>query len=105
MENGGLGLREITVDTAVSGMLPAYLVTLLTYFYLRTKNFKMARSMVKSRRFVVDQDHICQQVKPPEAQSGSGPGPNNSSPATTVNKYVKKPVVMMNYKSVSKNFT
>lgn len=42
-ENGGLGLKEITVDTAVSSMLPSYLVNLLTYFYLRTKNFKMAR--------------------------------------------------------------
>lgn len=86
-------------------MLPAYLVSLLTYFYLRTKNFKMARAMVKSRRFVVDQDHICQQLKPPDAQSGSGHGQNNSSPATSVNKYVKKPVVMVNYKSMSKNFT
>ena len=53
-ENGGLGLKEITVDTAVSSMLPAYLVNLLTYFYLRTKNLKMARAMIKSRRFVVD---------------------------------------------------
>jgi len=44
-------------------MLPAYLVTLLTYFYLRVKNLKMAKAMIKSRRFVVDTDHIVQQVK------------------------------------------
>ena len=89
----------------MNAILPAYLVNLLTYFYLRTKNFKMARSMVKSRRFVVDQDHISQQVKPPEAQSNSGHAQNNASPAASVNKYVKKPVVMVNYKSLSKNFT
>merc|ERR1719231_246890 len=71
VENGGLGLKEITVDTAVSSMLPAYLVNLLTYFYLRTKNTKMARSMIKSRRFVVDQDHICQQVRPHDSSSNS----------------------------------
>lgn len=44
-------------------MLPAYLVTLLTYFYLRVKNLKMARALIKSRRFVVDSDHIVQQLK------------------------------------------
>jgi len=65
-EAGGLGLKEITVDTASSAMLPSYLVSLLTYFYLRTKNFKMARAMIKSRRFVVDQDHISQQVRQSE---------------------------------------
>jgi tetratricopeptide (TPR) repeat protein len=102
-ENGGLGLKEITVDTAVSSMLPAYLVNLLTYFYLRTKNLKMARAMIKSRRFVVDQDHICQQVRPPE-QSAS-PAGQNTSPGSTTNKYAKKPTVMMNYKSLAKNFT
>ena len=50
-------------------MLPAYLVTLLTYFYLRTKNLKMARSLIKSRRFVCDTDHLIQQVK----QAAPGP--------------------------------
>lgn len=53
-ENGGLGMREITCDTETSQMLPAYLVSLLTYFYLRVKNLKMARALIKSRRFVVD---------------------------------------------------
>ena len=57
-ENGGLGLREITTETESQHMLPAYLVTLLTYFYLRTKNLKMARALVKSRRFVCDMDHL-----------------------------------------------
>ena len=62
-ENGGLGLREITCETESQHMLPAYLVSLLTYFYLRTKNLKMARALVKSRRFVCDTDHLIQQVK------------------------------------------
>ena len=57
-ENGGLGMREITCETDSSQMLPAYLVSLLTYFYLRVKNLKMARALIKSRRFVVDTDHI-----------------------------------------------
>ena len=97
VENGGLGLKEVTVDTAASEMLPAYLVTLLTYFYLRTKNFKMARAMVKSRRFVVDQDHICQQLKQPDAPSAGAAGnglanqQSNASPGAANNKYVKKP--------------
>jgi len=62
-EAGGLGLKEITCDGDSNEMLPAYLVTLLTYFYLRVKNLKMAKAMIKSRRFVVDTDHIVQQVK------------------------------------------
>jgi len=74
-------------------MLPSYVVSLLSYFYLRVKNLKMAKAVVKSRRFVVDPDHIVQQVKSSDSQ-----------PAAT-NKYLKKPQVMMNYKSVSKNFT
>ena len=56
-EHGGLGLREITPDLDFNSSLPSYLVTLLAYFYLRTKNLKMARAIVKSRKFVVDSDH------------------------------------------------
>jgi tetratricopeptide (TPR) repeat protein len=59
-ENGGLGLKEITCDTDSTQMLPAYLISLLSYFYLRVKNVKMARAMVKHRRFVVDTDHLVQ---------------------------------------------
>ena len=57
-ENGGLGLTEITCDVNSSQMLPSYLISLLSYFYLRVKNLKMAKAVVKSRRFVVDTDHI-----------------------------------------------
>ena len=57
-EHGGLGLREITTSDDINGCLPAYLVSLLTFFYLRTNNLKMARAMVKSRRFIVDGDHL-----------------------------------------------
>lgn len=62
-DQGGLGLKEITSDTESSQMLPAYLINLLVYFYLRTNNLKMARALVKNRRFVIDGDHIVQSVK------------------------------------------
>jgi hypothetical protein len=77
-------------------MLPAYLITLLVYFYLRTKNLKMARALIKSRRFVVDTDHLVQQLKQ------APPGPAATSGQA---KYAKKPLPSMNYKSISKNFT
>jgi len=64
LSQGGLGLKEVTCETTTAHMLPSYLVSLLSYFYLRVKNFKMARAVVKSGRFVVDTDHIVQQVKP-----------------------------------------
>jgi hypothetical protein len=70
-ENGGLGLKEITIEGDNKQMLPAYLVTLLVYFYLRVKNLKMARALIKSRRFVIDTDHIVQQVKLPTAQNST----------------------------------
>jgi len=96
-EAGGLGLKEITCDGDSNEMLPAYLVTLLTYFYLRVKNLKMAKAMIKSRRFVVDTDHIVQQVKH-AAPAAAAAQPQNS-------KYSKKATPMMNYKSIAKNFT
>ena len=98
VDNGGLGLKEITCDTAQTEMLPAYLITLLTYFYLRVKNLKMAKAMIKSRRFVVDTDHIVQQVK--MATQAPQSGANNQNM-----KYSKKQSAMMNYKSFAKNFT
>ena len=73
-------------------MLPAYLVTLLTYFYLRVKNLKMAKAMIKSRRFVIDKDHIVQQLNSPTSKESTG------------TKFSKKASVMMNWKSISKNF-
>ena len=96
-ETGGLGLKEITCDGDSNEMLPAYLVTLLTYFYLRVKNLKMAKAMIKSRRFVVDTDHIVQQVKH-AAPAAAAAQPQNA-------KYSKKANLMMNYKSIAKNFT
>ena len=75
-ENGGLGLKEITIESDSKQMLPAYLVTLLVYFYLRVKNLKMARALIKSRRFVIDTDHIVQQVKPSTAHSDNPSGGN-----------------------------
>mmetsp|Transcript_1506 Transcript_1506/g.2661 ORF Transcript_1506/g.2661 Transcript_1506/m.2661 type:complete len:86 (-) Transcript_1506:107-364(-) len=84
-------------------MLPTYLVVLLTYFYLRTKNFKMARALVKSRRFVIDQDHIVQQLKVNQLnQQSSGPIGQQISGQKY---YSKKQQPLMNYKSVSGNFT
>lgn len=110
-EHGGLGLREITLDGDVDSCLPAYLVTLLTYFYLRTKNLKMARAMVKSRRFVIDTDHLAQQARF-NSQHGqpqfSGAGALTHGAVTAAagsQKYSKKAAVMVNYKSTAKNFT
>lgn len=97
VENGGLGLKEITCESDSTEMLPSYLITLLTYFYLRVKNLKMAKSLIKSRRFVVDTDHIVQQFKP---VSSGGPAPTGANL-----KYSKKPTPMMNYKSIAKSFT
>ena len=53
-------MKEITADAESTQMLPSYLISLLAYFYLRTKNLKMARALVKNRRFVADTDHIVQ---------------------------------------------
>ena len=53
-QQGGLGLKEIVSDSSVDGYLPSYLVSLLSYFYLRTKNYKMARALVKGRRFLIN---------------------------------------------------
>lgn len=91
-ENGGLGLKEITCETDSHQMLPGYLATLLSYFYMRVKNFKMARSMAKYHRFVVDSDHIVQQKASSTDKQPSG-------------KYSKKQQPQMNYKSIGKNFT
>jgi hypothetical protein len=38
--------------------MPGYLVNLLVYFYMKTKNYKMARQLLKSRRFLLDTNHI-----------------------------------------------
>jgi hypothetical protein len=94
VENGGLGLQEVTSESDSSQLLPAYVCSLLSYFYLRVKNLKMARAVVKSRRFVIDSDHLVQQVKQtcPSTQQ-----PNS--------KYSKKPVALQNFKSISKIFT
>jgi hypothetical protein len=39
-------------------MLPAYLINLLVYYYLHVKNYKMAVTLVRARRFIVDIDNI-----------------------------------------------
>ena len=39
-------------------MIPDYLIQLLVYFLLVTKNYKMARHLTKYRRFVLDTNHI-----------------------------------------------
>lgn len=53
-----LELKLQTTDHDSKNILPAYLVNLLVYFYIKTKNFKMARQLLKSRRFLVDTNHI-----------------------------------------------
>ena len=88
-ETGGLGMKEITCETESAQMLPSYLISLLVYFYLRTKNLKMARALIKSRRFVADADHIVQQVKPaPTPANGASSTAAATAPASQ--KYSKK---------------
>lgn len=38
-----LELKVQTTDTDSKNLLPDYLVNLLVYFYIKTKNYKMAR--------------------------------------------------------------
>lgn len=67
-------LRVIQVDSTTSEMIPDYLIKLLQYFLLVSKNFKMARHLTKYRRFVLDTNHI-DSLSTASSQSGS---PNNS---------------------------
>ncbi len=53
-----LELKLQTTDTDSKNLLPDYLVNLLVYFYIKSKNYKMARQLLKSRRFLVDTNHI-----------------------------------------------
>lgn len=53
-----LELKIQTTDSDSKNLLPDYLVNLLVYFYIKTKNYKMARQLLKSRRFLVDTNHI-----------------------------------------------
>jgi len=86
-------MKEITCDTESAQMLPAYLISLLVYFYLRTNNLKMARALIKNRRFVVDADHIVQPVKTSPTPGNAplpGAGANASSTGPASQKYSKK---------------
>ena len=53
-----LELKLQTTEQESKQLMPAYLVNLLVYFYMKTKNYKMARQLLKSRRFLVDTNHI-----------------------------------------------
>ena len=39
-------------------MLPDYLVTILVYFFTKTRNLQMVRHLTKYKRFVVDVNHM-----------------------------------------------
>eukprot|EP00347_Sterkiella_histriomuscorum_P018969 403343469 len=53
-----LELKLQTTEMESKNLLPSYLVNLLVYFYIKAKNFKMARQLLKSRRYVLDTGHI-----------------------------------------------
>lgn len=53
-----MDLKVQTTDTESKHLIPGYIVNLLVYFYIKTKNYKMARQVLKSRRFLVDTNHI-----------------------------------------------
>lgn len=56
----------ITENQGNDGIIPAYLIQLLVYFLLKTKNFKLARHLTKYRRFIIDTDHIDPVITPQE---------------------------------------
>lgn len=51
-------LKIITTDSTSASLLPGFLINTLVYFFLRTKNFKMARQLAKNRRFLVDPNFV-----------------------------------------------
>lgn len=53
-----LDLRLVVTESESKHMLPSFLVNILIYFFLVSKNFKMARHLAKSSRFVLDTNHI-----------------------------------------------
>ena len=83
-------LPLITQNMASDGVIPSYLVQQLVYFFLKTKNYKLARHLAKYRRFIIDTNHI-------DPASVSQPQRNMSNQQErTFNK---------TYVSISKNFT
>jgi len=48
----------VQTETNKTDLIPDYLVKLLQYFLLVTKNHKMARHLTKYRRFILDTNHI-----------------------------------------------
>jgi len=51
-------VQLVTTEVDSSQMVPSYLVSMLIYFFLKSKNFRMARHLVKNRRFLLDTNHI-----------------------------------------------
>ena len=51
-------LRVVHTEANATDLIPDYLVKLLQYFLMVTKNYKMARHLTKYRRFVLDTNHI-----------------------------------------------
>jgi hypothetical protein len=53
-----LDLKLQTTELDSKQLIPSYLVNLLVYFYIKTNNYKMARQLLKNRRFLLDTNHI-----------------------------------------------
>eukprot|EP00352_Strombidinopsis_acuminata_P002535 CAMPEP_0176382022 /NCGR_PEP_ID=MMETSP0126-20121128/32334_1 /TAXON_ID=141414 ORGANISM="Strombidinopsis acuminatum, Strain SPMC142" /NCGR_SAMPLE_ID=MMETSP0126 /ASSEMBLY_ACC=CAM_ASM_000229 /LENGTH=105 /DNA_ID=CAMNT_0017746167 /DNA_START=2803 /DNA_END=3120 /DNA_ORIENTATION=+ len=78
-----LELKLVTTELDSRHMIPAYLTNLLVYFYLKTKNFKMARNLVKTRRFILDTNHLDNYTIPAPSSSAKG---NIEAPVPAHNK-------------------
>lgn len=50
--------KLVTSDATSETMLPAFLISTLVYFFLKTKNFRMARQLAKNRRFLKDENYV-----------------------------------------------
>jgi len=80
-----LDLKLQTSDPDSKWMIPGYITNLLVYFYIKTKNLKMARQLLKSRRFLVDTNSI-----PIENEAGSGRGVSTAQKARNQSKTLVK---------------
>jgi hypothetical protein len=53
-----LDQKLIAIDNDIKHVIPSYIASILIYFFLLTKNFKMARHLTKFSRFAVDTSHL-----------------------------------------------
>lgn len=53
-----LDLKLVNSQTTSESLIPQYLIHTLVYFFLKTKNFQMARQLTKHRRFISEPSNV-----------------------------------------------